>query len=130
MTIKKIVVHISDSPHGRNDGAKAIHDWHVDRGFDGIGYHEVITEHGRLETGRPWFWKGAHVRGHNRGSIGICLIGKPNQLNDKQLTLLRVRLNSLLQRFPDAKVYGHCELDENKPYCPSEQVMEVVRAYR
>ena len=130
MKIDKIVVHISDSPHGRGDNAATIHAWHKQNGWDGIGYHEVITETGKLEFGRPHYWSGAHVKGHNHNSIGICLIGKPNELNGEQLTVLRMRINKLIQMYPGAKVYGHCDLDENKPYCPSEQVMKVVRAYQ
>lgn len=130
MTIKKIVVHISASPHGRGDGAEQIHQWHKEKGWDGIGYHEVITETGNLEAGRPHYWQGAHVRGHNKDSLGICLIGQPNELASEQLVVLRMRLAMLVQLYPDAKVYGHCELDENKPDCPSEQVMKIVRAWQ
>ena len=130
MKIDKIVVHISDSPHGRGDNAETIHRWHIERGFDGIGYHEVITETGTLEHGRPHYWSGAHVRNHNKNTLGICLIGEPNKLAGEQLTVLRMRLNKLLKQYPDAEVVGHCELDPAKPNCPSEQVMEVVRAYK
>ena len=50
--------------------------WHVEqRGWRDIGYHWVIDRDGAVATGRPETVIGAHVEGHNRGTIGICLIG-------------------------------------------------------
>lgn len=129
MTISKIVVHQSDSPHGRGDNAETIHRWHMERGFDGIGYHYVITEAGRLEHGRPHYWQGAHTKRHNADSIGICVIGR-NTFTSEQKMVLRMRLAKLMQQYPDAKVYGHCELDPSKPHCPGDALMEIVRAWQ
>lgn len=49
--------------------------WHRDRGWKGIGYHWIIDRAGNRIAGRPETQQGAHVAGHNRGSIGICLMG-------------------------------------------------------
>lgn len=50
--------------------------WHVEqRGWRDIGYHWVIDRDGALVPGRPETEIGAHVEGHNRGTIGICLLG-------------------------------------------------------
>ena len=83
--IKKIVIHCSDSTWGTSED---INRWHLERGWDGIGYHYVITngrakstdsykeqDDGSIEKGRPVEKTGAHVRGHNSDSIGVCLIG-------------------------------------------------------
>jgi N-acetylmuramoyl-L-alanine amidase len=129
MTISKIVVHQSDSPHGRGDNAETIHQWHIQRGWDGIGYHEVITEAGQLEHGRPHYWQGAHTKGHNADSIGICVIGR-NTFTSEQKMVLRMRIAKLMQMYPEAKVYGHCELDPNKPHCPGDELMEIVRLWK
>ena len=48
---------------------------HLDNGWDGIGYHKVILRSGIIENGRPEFWIGAHVKGLNKSSLGVCLIG-------------------------------------------------------
>lgn len=40
-----------------------------------IGYHVVILLDGSVQRGRPWIETGAHVKGHNRTSVGICMIG-------------------------------------------------------
>lgn len=50
--------------------------WHVqERGWRGIGYHWVIDRDGAVAPGRAETEIGAHVEGHNRGTIGICLLG-------------------------------------------------------
>jgi len=74
--INLIVVHASYTPPSMDIGAETIRDWHVnDNGWDDIGYHYVITRAGEVEVGRPLEMAGAHVRGHNDDSIGVCLIG-------------------------------------------------------
>jgi len=54
---------------------KEITRWHRGRGFGAIGYHWIIDRDGQIAKGRPEETTGAHVAGHNTGSIGICLIG-------------------------------------------------------
>ena len=45
------------------------------RGWSDIGYHHVIQRDGSLGVGRPLWQAGAHTRGQNGDSIGICLMG-------------------------------------------------------
>ena len=45
------------------------------RGWRDIGYHWVVDRDGAVAPGRPETEIGAHVEGHNRGTIGICLLG-------------------------------------------------------
>lgn len=54
---------------------RAIQRWHFDRGFSTIGYHLVISPSGRVFAGRPLNALGAHTKGYNTGSVGICLMG-------------------------------------------------------
>lgn len=50
--------------------------WHVEeRGWSDIGYHFLIDRNGNVATGRPIEKTGAHVKGHNTGTIGISLFG-------------------------------------------------------
>lgn len=49
--------------------------WHMDKGWNDIGYHYVIRRDGRVEIGRPNTQRGAHVYGANAQSIGICCEG-------------------------------------------------------
>jgi hypothetical protein len=84
--INKIIVHCSDSPWGDAD---VIRDWHVNgNGWSDIGYHAVICNghrkgsvnfdegaDGLIQPGRPIEKVGSHCYGHNKDSLGICLIG-------------------------------------------------------
>lgn len=50
--------------------------WHVQgNGWRDIGYHYLIDRNGAISKGRPLEQTGAHVRGRNKASIGISLIG-------------------------------------------------------
>jgi N-acetylmuramoyl-L-alanine amidase len=120
--IDKIIVHCSASPQGRGDDAATIHRWHLERGWSGIGYHEVITEDGTLQNGRPWYWQGAHCQGHNKGSIGICLFGEGGDATASQLTTLKARVAYWVREYPEVDIVGHSDLDDKKPDCPGFDV--------
>ena len=122
--IKYIVIHCSDSPH-RGDTAEDIHRWHKERSFDGIGYHKVIREDGTEENGRPLYWPGAHVRGHNSESWGICLLGS-DEFTKAQINRLRAVVGRLLLLAPEALVVGHRDLDKSKT-CPNFDVIEMFK---
>lgn len=119
-TVRKIVVHCADTPDGQDFDAADIHQWHKERGFDGIGYHYVITLAGEVQHGRPEYWPGAHAKGHNSDSIGICLIGR-KMFSEPQLKLLRNLIHDIKTRYPHAEVCGHNELTERKT-CPNFDV--------
>jgi hypothetical protein len=74
-TTDLIVVHCSATGPAADIGVAQITQWHKQRGFDTVGYHYVIRRNGTLETGRRESEIGAHVRGHNANSIGVCLAG-------------------------------------------------------
>lgn len=73
--INDIIVHCSASPWRRNDTAADVKRWHIERGFRTIGYHYVVRLDGTVEPGRYISMPGAHCRGHNAHSIGVCYIG-------------------------------------------------------
>ena len=120
--VKYLVVHCSDSPHGRGDNAESIHCWHLSRGWDGIGYHYVITEDGTIENGRPEYWSGAHVSGYNHKSIGVCLIGE-GVYTLKQFHSLEHLISKLKIKYPGAEITGHSNMDSSKG-CPLFDVKE------
>lgn len=117
--IDLIVVHCSDSPH-RGDTAETVHAWHKVRGWDGIGYHYVIQETGKIEAGRPEYWVGAHVKHYNDNTLGIMLFGR-DYFTDEQFDSLLDLLRSLRLRYPYARILGHRDLDDNKT-CPNFDV--------
>ncbi|MEK0324211.1 MAG: N-acetylmuramoyl-L-alanine amidase [Nitrosopumilus sp.] len=123
-----IIVHISDSPQGRGDGAVEIDRWHRERGFDAIGYHYVILEDGTVEQGRPVLAVGAHCRadGRNHDSIGICLIGHSGERTVTQLDSLQLLISNLSNVFGNLQIHGHSDFDENKEFCPGFKVCETL----
>ena len=79
--IDKIVVHCSATrpewmaSEGINEQLKEIDRWHRDRGFDMIGYSYLVSRNGEVVQARPLEKTPAAQKGHNTGSIAICLIG-------------------------------------------------------
>ena len=122
--IDKIIVHCSATPEGRNYTVKQIDSWHRNRGFNGIGYHYVIYLDGSIHVGRPLAKAGAHCKGYNAHSIGVCYIGgvatdgktpKDTRTDAQKASLVKL-ITELRQQFPNASVHGHCEF-ANKA-CP------------
>lgn len=84
------------------------------RGWRKIGYHYVVHENGRLEKGREEWEQGAHCKGHNPHSIGVCYVGgldehgKPaDTRTEAQKVALLNLLRELKRKYPKAKIYGH-----------------------
>lgn len=129
--ITHIVIHAADTPAEMDIGAAEIRRWHLERGWSDIGYHYVVRREGVLETGRDLDGDGevldetgAHVLGHNRGTLGICLVGGrgPDGQPDCNFTAaqwasLEALVDYLVGRFPRADVCGHRDLDPAKA-CP------------
>lgn len=121
--INKIIVHCSATRPEQTIGASEIRKWHKERGWRDIGYHYVIRRSGILESGRSESEVGAHVKGHNDDSIGICLIGgindngapDANYSYDQYVTLYRL-LCELLDRYKSATLHGHYEFSSKA--CP------------
>lgn len=73
--INEIIIHCSDTPPTHDWGAKEITVCHKQRGFRTCGYHYVVRIDGTVEKGRNLSEAGAHCKGFNAHSIGICYIG-------------------------------------------------------
>jgi N-acetylmuramoyl-L-alanine amidase len=133
-TIKRIIIHCSDSRWGN---AEVIDDWHKARKWKGIGYHYVIPNghpapaskynpawDGKLEPGRQHEEVGAHAKGNNEDSIGICLIGTAEGLfTPLQLQTLTTTVKWLqgMYNIPDGEVIGHRDVEPGKE-CPGFDV--------
>jgi len=88
-SITDIIVHCSDTPPNWRKNQRTstkvaeIKRWHVkERGWSDIGYHFIIDRDGTVAIGRPITRIGAHTKGRNKGSIGICLIGGKGSNSD------------------------------------------------
>ena len=137
--INEIIIHCADTPPSWGGGMTPerqrdeIRRWHVEeRGWSDIGYHYVITRNGVVVPGRPLDKIGAHVKGHNKDTIGICLVGgKGGTAHDKfrenftkeQDFALRKLIDELKDRFASInKVSGHNEYAAKA--CPCFNVPE------
>lgn len=123
--IKKIIYHCSATKEGKDFNAADIDRWHKKRGWSGIGYHYVVLLDGTIEMGRPVEQMGAHCRGQNRNSIGVCYIGGYD--GDTRTDAQKESLNILNQYFKKVykgvTVHGHNEF-ANKA-CPNFDVKEL-----
>lgn len=115
--INLIVIHCSATREDRSLTSADLDTMHRRRGFNGTGYHYYIRKDGSVILTRPIERIGAHVKGFNASSIGICYEGGLNcrgQPADtrtlEQRTSLRLLVRQLLQKFPSCRVCGHRDL--------------------
>ena len=120
--ISLLVVHCSDTENNLNFTATDIHKMHLGFGWDGIGYHKIIQRSGKVENGRPEYWIGAHVKGKNEISLGVCLIGK-DKFTKKQFRSLERVLKKWKIEYPDAKILGHKDIGNTNKTCPNFEVI-------
>lgn len=129
--IDEIVLHCSATPEGRDISAETIKGWHVnERGWSDIGYHFVIRLDGTVEAGRPLHRAGAHVKGRNATTIGVCYIGGMDRnmqakdtMNHGQERAFRNLVTALRAVYGDLSLHGHNEYAPHKA-CPSFVVAE------
>lgn len=121
--ITEIIVHCADTPEGRDDKAADIERWHKAQGYNEIGYHYVVDIDGTIEPGRDLECIGAHCKGHNTQSVGICYIGgadvnlKPKDTRTpEQKASLLLLLKFLRAKYPEATIYGHRDFAQKA--CP------------
>ena len=120
LNIKYIVIHCSDTTFDLKN-AFDIHKLHLSFGWDGIGYHKVVKRNGIVEEGRPEYWSGAHVFGHNNNSLGVCLIGK-SFFTKKQMKTLKKIIVKWKKKYINAIVLGHKDFANTKKTCPNFDV--------
>ena len=128
--IDKIIVHCSATRPSHDIDAKEVDSWHKKRGWSGIGYHFFIKRGGLIEFGRPLEKQGAHTKGHNKSSIGICYAGGVEEekgedgkyeavdnRTDQQKDSILILLIFLKKAFPNAVIHSHRDFAAKA--CPS-----------
>lgn len=126
--IDKIIIHCSATREGQDVSIETIRRWHVvERGWTDIGYHYVIGLDGSIHKGRLNNVQGAHTKGQNKNSLGICYTGgcdqdlKPKDTRtDEQKRSFLILLEGLKSIYPKAKIYGHNQFSDKA--CPSFNV--------
>lgn len=131
--VREAVLHCAAIRTGQFDGMRPfqvfsiINRWHHERGFqNGFGYHALILPDGQWYDGRPFTMIGAHVMGHNAGTLGLLLIEsrKIDRMGDfgewftsQQRLALQARLRTISGL---EKVSGHN--DYAAKLCPGFEV--------
>lgn len=124
--INKIIVHWTATPPNMDIGADEIRQWHKERGWSDIGYHDVIRRNGRIEEGRSAEKAGAHCLGQNKNSIGVVYVGGVgNPISEKQTDSLRRLLIAYKKLYPKATIHGHNEFASTE--CPGMDVQEFLK---
>lgn len=122
--VDKIVVHHTASSHG---DVTAIDQWHRERGWNGIGYHYVVTngvshsgvpcEDGEIEFGRSEDVQGAHAKGRNACSVGVSLVGN-DHFSQRQVASLTRLLAHLCRRHHVAAENVGWAIEPHHADCP------------
>ena len=127
--ISTIVLHCAATPVGKHYDAYDIDYWHRQGKWSGCGYHYIILLDGTIQIGRDIEYSGAHVKGHNKHSIGICYIGGVNENNEavfdqetpqqkESIVRLVNRLSVMYNINPDLNLFGHSEFPNVHKECP------------
>lgn len=122
--ISGIIIHCSDSDIKKHDDISIIREWHIQRGFNDVGYQIFIKKNGVAQLGRPVEKIGAHCRGENNYTIGICLSGR-SKFTKKQIKEAAKWVKHYMAIFElgSKDVYGHNEFNSKKT-CPNIDMTE------
>jgi len=97
---------------------------HKERGYSEIGYHFVVYPDGEIVEGRPVEKMGAHAKGANKGSVGVCLVGRFDGDRDpppvQQWAVATAFVAGLCRRYGVIRrnVLGHNEAGTTATACP------------
>lgn len=113
--LSMIVIH-----HATHSSATVsdIHRWHLENGWSGFGYHFLITKDGKIYKGRPENTIGAHAKGYNNISLGICMQGNYDveKLSEIQFEAFIGLCQYLCDKYSIRTIKGHRELKATR--CP------------
>lgn len=118
--VDRLIVHCSATPNGRWTTTADVDRWHAERGFNrrpcwrarqnmslgAIGYHFLLYTNGAIATGRHLDEVGAHARGYNAHSIGICMVGT-DRFTAAQWRSLAAVVHTLVRWVAEARGLRH-----------------------
>ena len=118
------MVHCSATRSDRNFSVENLISTGVAK-YGQASYHWFVQRNGNIVPILPESVRGAHARGYNRCSIGICYEGGINTRgkNDdtrtpQQKASLYELLKQLHRDYPKARIIGHRELPHVAKDCP------------
>ena len=99
-------------------------------GWNDIGYHIFINSYGNVSNGRSFELIPAAQKGHNYGSIAICLSGRKDLFNETQFDSLRDVCRAIRDAYKNLGIqvtfHGHNEVDKGKS-CPVIDYREILK---
>jgi len=119
-----VILHCSDTPDNPKNEyydtrPEQIAEWHKLRGFNKIGYQFILTRDGEVHRGRSENEQGAHTKGHNKNSLGVCLVGRSLFTSTQMDSLFALYLTLKSRWGIESKDwFGHYEFDAGKT-CPN-----------
>jgi N-acetylmuramoyl-L-alanine amidase len=131
-TITVLTIHYSATPIESDHSSTDIDKMHRNRGFNEIGYHIYIRKDGSEEFGRDLtqpgrYEQGAHSKGENDSSIGICFeggvrrsdtnLGFDSRTPEQIATMIKV-IDRLQLRYTGSIVEGHRDMPGAATQCP------------
>lgn len=129
-SIRYIAIHhTASSPR---ESAEAIHNFHLSKGWSGIGYHYIARPYAGgdglyiMEKVRPVLWVPACVKGYNTQSVCVALAGNyseqvPNEEFLRRVAMFVAFLASLLEVRVE-NVLGHREFPGQATECPGKYI--------
>lgn len=116
--VERVFLHCSASDNPSHDSVDIILQWHLDKGWNDIGYHFFVQKNGNLESGRSLEMTPAAQSGNNEATIAICLHGLAEEKFTKAqyITLVELALGINDAYAGQVTFHGHCEVS-NKT-CP------------
>jgi N-acetyl-anhydromuramyl-L-alanine amidase AmpD len=129
--INSIVIHHSAGT--QETSLEAIILMHRRRGMQTIGYHHYIfKENGKWvgKRGRRDAQVGAHAKGFNERSLGICLAGNyENQVPEEES--LDILVDTIakwcsLYSIPVEEIYGHRQVGTTATVCPGANLFKII----
>lgn len=114
-TINMIILHHADAS---KCSVEDINRWHIQRGYSCIGYQYFVRKDGSIYKGRPDNVIGAHAKGFNSTSIGVCFEGRYMKeiMPQAQIDAGRELVAYLKKKYNISKVLKH--KDVNSTDCP------------
>lgn len=115
---------IAHEPAHEAEYVRNIQRLHLARGWDDIGYHFVVMRSGRVFRGRPAWALGAHVAGHNTGTVSIAVAGdydveEPTRASLDAIAAIR---RHLVDGSAGVPLLAHGDLAERR--CPGRLLRE------
>ena len=113
-------------------GSEQINQMHINRGWNGIGYHFIVKRDGSIQIGRDINTVGAHVGGFNTRSIGISFVAGykcastkykgippfsevgPESITQAQHEAFKRFMSAWYRVYPGGQVWGHVDFPNNK----------------